>query len=114
MRYNPLPDRQIFYFGQLKDQCTLYMLLFNGSLTDIKLPGLAVMIGRPGRSVAQFTVPHRLAGADNPMCRASPRVMFPTAPGVRLVIYPAFRVMHRHMTILLKIPYRAFGCINRD
>jgi len=87
------------------------MPLLGGGLADIKLPGLAVVIGKGGRTHPLLFALHGLGVTGKAFFRAFPWAAL-LAPAVWFIVGAALGVVHGHMAILLKMPHRALGGVN--
>src|SRR5262249_35897674 len=114
MRDHPGTDRQRFYLAQFEGERLGDVLLLALRLTYVKLPCLAVMVGEGLRADAQFGPLCGSGVGVKALLRRFARTTGFTGPGIRLVVSPACRIVHRHVPVLLEMLHGAFGGGDRN
>ena len=113
--HHPAADRRLAALAELEGERVDDVLLLDVGLADEELACLAVVVGEAFRPQPPLG-PGLVALAVGVGAEAGRRVL-PRAgriPGVRLVIDPALRVGHGHVTVLLEVRERALGRVDRQ
>jgi len=105
-----LPDRGNLYLAEFERQSGSYVRLLSHGLTDEELTCLAVVIREASARSRRLAPCSMSANGVKPRCG---EISGSFAKGIRLVIGASDRIAHGHLSVLLEVGERAFGCIDR-
>src|SRR4029453_13776359 len=112
MRDHTGADRQPFYLAQFEGERVGNVLLLGLRLAYVKLPCLAIVVGKRLGADTQFGPLLRSGVGVKALLGRFARTTGSTVPGIGLVVCPACRIVHRHVPILLEMMHGALGRVD--